>query len=209
VQSNFLKFKAVYKWTARGIIPVFLFTQLFIACPAAYAADQNGITVTGTPVNVQADTNSLLITSSSGTSTNRQNFITLNFEGTDIRTVLLYLADREDAMHYTGSAKTSGQSNSNHSSGKPKKERKVSTGSVPDFAFKGEGVKLSSVIANSAGDKAGLKAGDVITAIDGEKTENLKKYSDKLKQYQPSDSVTLTVLRNGKEEKIKLTLGER
>jgi len=89
VQSNFLK--AIYRWTARVIIPVFIFTQLFIACPAAYAADQNGITVTGTPVSVQADTNSLII--STGTSTNNQDLITLNFEGTDIRTVLLYLAE--------------------------------------------------------------------------------------------------------------------
>lgn len=89
MQSNFLK--AIYRWTARVIIPVFIFTQLFIACPAAYAADQNGITVTGTPVSVQADTNSLII--STGTSTNNQDLITLNFEGTDIRTVLLYLAE--------------------------------------------------------------------------------------------------------------------
>ena len=93
MQSNFLKFKAVYKWTARGIIPVFLFTQLFIACPAAYAADQNGITVTGTPVKAQIDTNVFVVSSNTGSSTNAQDLITLNFEGTDVRTVLLYLAE--------------------------------------------------------------------------------------------------------------------
>ena len=49
--------------------------------------------------------------------------------------VLLYLADREDAMHYTGSAKTSGHSNSNHSSGKPKKRTKSKHWFCSRFCF--------------------------------------------------------------------------
>ncbi len=100
MQSNFQKF--IYKLTGRIICPVFLFTQLFITCPAVYAAGPNGITVTGTPVKAQIntnvfkaqmDTNVFIVSSNTGTSTNVQNLITLNFEGTDIRTVLLYLAE--------------------------------------------------------------------------------------------------------------------
>ena len=118
MQSNFQKF--IYKWTGRIICPVFLFTQLFIVCPAAYAADQNGITVTGTPVatqvtgspsstqvtgtpastqvtgtpaSTQIDTNVFIVSSNTGDSTNSEELITLNFEGTDVRTVLLYLAE--------------------------------------------------------------------------------------------------------------------
>ena len=92
---------------------MFLFTQLFIACPAAYAAEPDGITVTGTPVKVQIDTNAfganVISTnafdanvidtnafegiSNSGITINSNDLITLNFEGTDVRTVLLYLAE--------------------------------------------------------------------------------------------------------------------
>ncbi len=91
MQLNFLK--VIYKWTVRVIIPVFIFTQLFIACPAAYAADQNGITVTGSTVKIQIDTNVFAVNLNTETSTNKQDLITLNFEETNVRTVLLYLAE--------------------------------------------------------------------------------------------------------------------
>ncbi len=91
MQLNFLK--TIYKWTVRIIIPVFIFTQLFIACHAAYAADQNGITITGSTVKVQIDTNVFAVNLNTETSTNKQDLITLNFEKTNVRTVLLYLAE--------------------------------------------------------------------------------------------------------------------
>ena len=78
-----------------------------------------------------------------------------------------------------------------------------------DFAFTGKGVKIGSVIENSAGEKAGLKAGDIIIAVNDKKTETLKQYSDYLKEHQPGDIITLTVLRADKEKKIKLKLAER
>jgi len=118
--------------------------------------------------------------------------------------VLLYLADREDAMNFTGKAEPA-----NKQSSAQKSSRKVSTGSVPDFAYTGKGVKLGSVVPNSTGEKAGLQAGDIITAINGKDVEDLKQYSDILKQHQPGDTITLTVLREEKEKKIKLKLGER
>jgi hypothetical protein len=118
--------------------------------------------------------------------------------------VLLYLADREDAMNYTGSTP-----NSNTVTQAPKSSRKVSTGSVPDFAYTGKGVKIGAVVPNSAGEKAGLKVGDIITAVDGKTLDDLKQYSDMLKQYQVGDTITLSILREDKEQKVKLILGER
>ena len=120
--------------------------------------------------------------------------------------VLVYLADREDPMNFTGTSQSqqSHQTNSSH-----KIVRKASTGSVPDFAYRGEGVKLSSVIKDSAGDKAGLKAGDIIVAFDGKKTSNLKEYSNILKQYKPKDVVVVNIIRAGHKKDIKLQLGER
>ena len=119
--------------------------------------------------------------------------------------VVEYLADRENAMPYTGpGAKETADKNKG-----PKVIRRVSTGSVPDFAYQGEGVKIGSVIPSSAGDKAGLRAGDVIVKFDGTKTPTLRVYSDLLKKHKPNEVVTITVLRNGKEKVIKLKLGQR
>ncbi|MCD4772181.1 MAG: M20/M25/M40 family metallo-hydrolase, partial [Bacteroidales bacterium] len=71
--------------------------------------------------------------------------------------VLTYLADREDPMNFTG--KTPGI---NEAPVKAKTIRKASTGSIPDFAYKGKGIKISSVMSGSAGEKAGLQAEDII-----------------------------------------------
>ena len=118
--------------------------------------------------------------------------------------VLVYLADRENPMNFTGKAEPANKQNS-----EPKTSRKVSTGSVPDFAYTGKGVKLGSVVPESAGDKAGLKAGDIIIGLNGIKITDLKQYSDLLKQHQPNEVITLKILREGKEQDIELTLGER
>ncbi|MEA3503823.1 MAG: M20/M25/M40 family metallo-hydrolase [Bacteroidota bacterium] len=119
--------------------------------------------------------------------------------------VLTYLADRKDAMPYTGK---------NHSASatktkKNKKSRRVSTGSVPDFAFRGAGIRVGSVIKGSTGEEAGLQAGDIITEINGDKIEDLKQYSDYLKKFKPQDIITLTIVRNEKKQNIELELDER
>ncbi len=120
--------------------------------------------------------------------------------------VLLYLADREDPMPFTGSTakeKTTTQKT------QKKENRRVSTGSIPDFAFQGPGIKISGITPGSAGEKAGLQTGDIILELNDEKIDNLKTYSALLKKYQPEDIVRLKILREEKEKEIELTLGER
>ena len=119
--------------------------------------------------------------------------------------VIVYLAERDEPMEYTGKVHSQDTSKSD----KPKTNRKVSTGSVPDFTYTGEGVKIGSVIEGSAGEKAGLKAGDVITALNNVKVTNLKEYSDVLKKYQPGDVVKLKVQRDSQKIIITLKLGAR
>ena len=119
--------------------------------------------------------------------------------------VITYLADREDAMPFTGK----NTSPANSTPQKSKKDRRVSTGSMPDFSYRGEGVKISSVMEGSAGSKAGLLAKDIIIQIDDTKVKDLKEYSDLLKNYQPNEAVKMTVLRDGKEMVISLVFSER
>lgn len=118
--------------------------------------------------------------------------------------VVEYLADRENAMPFVGGKQTPVENTT-----KEKTSRRVSTGSVPDFAYEGEGVKIGSVMPGSAGEKAGLKAGDVIVKLDNDATPTLRVYSDLLKKHQPNDLIKLTVMRNGKSKTISLKLGER
>jgi len=118
--------------------------------------------------------------------------------------VVVYLADREDPMNYTGSAQVAKKAPV-----KVKAGGKASTGSIPDFAYQGTGIKIGVVKAGSGGEAAGLLAGDIIIELDGEKTDNLKMYSDLLKKYKPGDRISLKVLRGSDEKTISMTLGER
>ena len=126
------------------------------------------------------------------------------------RETLVYLADREDTMEFTGD-NTKDKSKKTKESGneKPKEGRKVSTGTMPDFAYQGEGVKVAAVSEASPGANAGLKIGDIIKKVNGKECKTLKEYSDLLKEHQPGDEITLTVERNEKVEEVKLVLAER
>jgi hypothetical protein len=119
--------------------------------------------------------------------------------------VMEYLADRDIPFEFTGTI----PSGAPHLTEKPKAERRASTGSVPDFAFTGEGVKIASVIQGSCGEKAGLLAGDIINSIEGEPVKKLAEYSDALKKFHPGDTIKLGILREGKAKIITMTLGER
>lgn len=67
-------------------------------------------------------------------------------------------------------------------------------------------VIIEEVEKGSPADKAGLKAGDVITKIDGEKVENSSYFKYKLYNHEIGDIVKITVERNGKEKAFKVKL---
>lgn len=71
----------------------------------------------------------------------------------------------------------------------------------------GLGARIKKVAAGGAGDKAGLKVGDIITAVDGSPVANSSALVAAMRGYQPGDEVTLTVVRGGQTRQIKLTLG--
>ena len=119
--------------------------------------------------------------------------------------VIQYLGDREDAMPYTGVA----AKESTMDTGEPKEKRRASTGSMPDFAFAGPGVRIASVAAGSAGEKAGLQVGDVILQFDGKPMANLREYSNALKTKQPGDKVRMEVQREAERLQLEIVLGER
>jgi putative serine protease PepD len=76
-------------------------------------------------------------------------------------------------------------------------------------AANGAGAQISSVTAGTPGAKAGLKAGDVITAIDSTPVTKADDLTAGITAHAPNDKVTLTVDRGGKTLKIDVTLGVR
>lgn len=72
------------------------------------------------------------------------------------------------------------------------------------FGVKDGGVLVSSVTADSAAAKAGLKAGDVITSIDGDRVRD---YDDLLRELRDkTGEVTIGIVRDKKESTVKTTI---
>jgi membrane-associated protease RseP (regulator of RpoE activity) len=76
------------------------------------------------------------------------------------------------------------------------------------FGAKDGGVLVTSVTENSPAAKAGLKAGDVITAIDGEKVDSAGDVSRVINKKQEGE-VSLTILRDHNPRTINLTPEKR
>ena len=68
----------------------------------------------------------------------------------------------------------------------------------------GKGVLVTSVMEDSPAAKAGLKAGDVITAIDGEKVDGAGDLAQGINKKKDGE-VTLTVIRNKNQRTINVT----
>ncbi len=65
------------------------------------------------------------------------------------------------------------------------------------------------VVAGGPADTAGLKDGDVITAIDGTRIDSRTPLEDLLAQHSPGDTITLEVVREGRTLTVSLALGTR
>ncbi|HEY0459193.1 MAG TPA: DegQ family serine endoprotease [Pyrinomonadaceae bacterium] len=71
-----------------------------------------------------------------------------------------------------------------------------------------KGVLVSNVRAGGAADKAGLKNGDIITAINGEKVEDGNILRNKVAGTMPGTDIKLSVVRNGQEQEFVARLDE-
>jgi Do/DeqQ family serine protease len=70
------------------------------------------------------------------------------------------------------------------------------------------GILVSNVKSGSAADKAGVKRGDIITAINSEKIEDSNVLRNKVAGTLPGTEIRLTVVRDGKELELTATLDE-
>jgi Do/DeqQ family serine protease len=69
-----------------------------------------------------------------------------------------------------------------------------------------EGVYVAEVTEGGAAKLAGMKSGDVITAIAGKKVNTTTQLKESIGQYRPGDKVEVEVNRNGSHHRYELTL---
>jgi serine protease Do len=69
------------------------------------------------------------------------------------------------------------------------------------------GALVSNVTAGSPADEGGLKAGDVVRAIDGKPVETSSDLSSRVASMGPGASVALDILRDGSEKTVHVKLG--
>ncbi|MGW1464728.1 trypsin-like peptidase domain-containing protein [Streptomyces sp. NPDC002308] len=130
----------------------------------------------------------------------------------------------------TGSAETGAQAGSIGlgfaipiNQGKRVAEELINTGKAThpvigvtlDMEYLGDGAKVNTrgeggsaaVTEGGPGDVAGIRPGDVITAVDGVRVHNGEELIVKIRAHRPGDRLVLKLTRGGKELSMTLTLG--
>ena len=70
------------------------------------------------------------------------------------------------------------------------------------------GAEVVIVQKDSPAEKAGIKLGDVVVAVDGDAVKDGTDLTTALARHQPGERVNLTIYRNGKRQDVTVTLGE-
>ncbi|MCS6859802.1 MAG: PDZ domain-containing protein [Abditibacteriales bacterium] len=94
--------------------------------------------------------------------------------------------------------------------------QKIGMGTPPSRVYMGivgddaeGGAKLSEITPNSPAAKAGLKVGDLITAVDGKPLKNYNELVEMIRSKKAGDKLKLTITREGKSVEITVTLEDR
>ncbi|MBC3984801.1 trypsin-like peptidase domain-containing protein [Streptomyces sp. AC536] len=82
------------------------------------------------------------------------------------------------------------------------------TGAGATISRQGQGT-TDPITPGGPADKAGLRAGDVITKLDDTVIDSGPTLISEIWTHRPGDKVVVTFLRDGKENKVQVTLGER
>ena len=82
-------------------------------------------------------------------------------------------------------------------------------GSVPSYGDDVVGVLLSDVSKGGPAEKAGVQGGDIVVELDGISLENIYDYTAVLDAIKIGKETSITVMRNGKRIKLRITPGSR
>ena len=82
-------------------------------------------------------------------------------------------------------------------------------GTASDGTATRTGAEIARVLSGTPAAKAGLKQGDLVVAVDGERVDSATSLVAAIRERQVGDQVTLTVLRDGSTQKVSATLVAR
>src|ERR1700686_390414 len=87
--------------------------------------------------------------------------------------------------------------------------REVTSDNAKEFKLPSErGVVLGRIAPDSPASKSGLKENDVVTEINGQQVEGAMQFRRMIREIPAGRNVQLTVWRDGRTQKIKITLGK-
>ena len=90
--------------------------------------------------------------------------------------------------------------------GTPKAAFKASLGVIPDFTYEGKGFCAGTVITGRPSQRAGMKNGDVVIAIDNTPIKNIEDYMKKLATLEKGMTITIIVQRDSQNYTLEVTL---
>uniref|UniRef100_UPI0040401E91 trypsin-like peptidase domain-containing protein n=1 Tax=Streptomyces sp. TG1A-60 TaxID=3129111 RepID=UPI0040401E91 len=84
-----------------------------------------------------------------------------------------------------------------------------------DMDYAGDGARVgdegsdggTAVTPGGPADRAGIRSGDVVTEVDGQRVHSGEELIVKVRAHRPGDRLELTLRRNGREQTVALTLG--
>ena len=85
----------------------------------------------------------------------------------------------------------------------------VYLGTVPNYSDQNDGLKLDGVRAGSPAERAGLKAGDVVTRLGKLPIKNVYDYTYALGEIKAGEEIEVVLMRDGREVRLKLTPEKR
>ena len=124
---------------------------------------------------------------------------------TFVKETVSYLSQRPESLTVTIDGAAAPKMPQSGDSGK----RRVSVGTVPDFAFSGPGVRIDSIVPDSPAQAAGMQVGDVLINLAGKPVANLQGYTDLLKSLSPGDTVLAVIQRDGRSIDLQVTVTAR
>jgi serine protease Do len=72
-----------------------------------------------------------------------------------------------------------------------------------------DGILVGDVVPGGGAEKAGVKPGDVIVELNGQRADDIAAFRNTVANMMPGTKVELKVFRNGKPQNISVTLAER
>jgi S1-C subfamily serine protease len=72
-----------------------------------------------------------------------------------------------------------------------------------------QGAEIVNVVSGSPAAQAGLRDGDVVTAVDGSAVSNASDLIEQVRSHESGDQITITYTREGNSSETEITLGAR